>query len=44
MTSLEVQETLQKELDKIIGNNRLITMEDRYKLPYTMAVINVRNH
>jgi cytochrome P450 len=41
MLEQNVQEKLQKELDNVIGNDRLITVDDRPKLPYTAAVVNV---
>ncbi|XP_068175512.1 cytochrome P450 2J2-like [Antennarius striatus] len=35
----EIQETVQSELDRVIGRSRKPTMEDRANLPYTNAVI-----
>uniref|UniRef100_A0A914E3T3 Cytochrome P450 n=1 Tax=Acrobeloides nanus TaxID=290746 RepID=A0A914E3T3_9BILA len=40
MQEPEVQSRLQKELDTVIGSDRLITMDDRPKLNYTAAVVN----
>ncbi|KAH7696701.1 Protein CYP-33C11 [Aphelenchoides avenae] len=31
---------MQEELDRVIGTDGLITMDDRLRLPYTNAVIN----
>jgi cytochrome P450 len=35
----EVQERVQKELDKVVGKNRNVEMADRPNLPYTNATI-----
>ncbi|XP_053577664.1 cytochrome P450 2G1 isoform X2 [Bombina bombina] len=40
MTYPEVQAKLQKEIDHVIGRNRLPLMSDRSQMPYTEAVIN----
>uniref|UniRef100_A0A914CDX6 Cytochrome P450 n=1 Tax=Acrobeloides nanus TaxID=290746 RepID=A0A914CDX6_9BILA len=32
---------MQQELDSIIGTDRLVSLEDKPKLDYTMAVINI---
>ena len=37
--ALEVQEKAQKELDNVIGPDRLPTMEDIASLPYLRAVL-----
>jgi hypothetical protein len=44
MQEPEVQSQMQKELDTVIGSDRLITMDDRPKLNYTAAVVNVSNY
>uniref|UniRef100_A0A914CL09 Cytochrome P450 n=1 Tax=Acrobeloides nanus TaxID=290746 RepID=A0A914CL09_9BILA len=36
----DAQQKLQAELDKVVGNSRLVTLEDRPKLNYTIAVVN----
>uniref|UniRef100_A0A914EAK5 Cytochrome P450 n=1 Tax=Acrobeloides nanus TaxID=290746 RepID=A0A914EAK5_9BILA len=41
MQEPEVQSQMQKELDTVIGSDRLITMDDRPKLNYIAAVVNV---
>jgi hypothetical protein len=39
----EYLEFLQAELDEVIGSpERIVTMADRTKLPYTNAVVNVK--
>jgi hypothetical protein len=38
----DVQKKLHEELDKIVGSSRLVTLEDRSKLPYTAAIVNVK--
>ncbi|XP_063169251.1 cytochrome P450 2J6-like [Candoia aspera] len=35
----EIQEKCQKEIDTVLGNNASLKYEDRFKLPYTNAVI-----
>uniref|UniRef100_A0A914EL70 Cytochrome P450 n=1 Tax=Acrobeloides nanus TaxID=290746 RepID=A0A914EL70_9BILA len=40
MTEPEIQAKLHKELDSVVGSDRIITMEDRSKLHYAAAVIN----
>lgn len=42
MQEPEIQDKMQQELDSIIGTDRLVSLEDKPKLDYTMAVINVR--
>lgn len=41
MKEPDVQTKLQEELDAVIGSNRLILMEDKPKLNYASAVVNV---
>jgi cytochrome P450 len=36
----EVQRRAQKEIDRVIGNNRFPTLSDRGKLPYISALLN----
>ena len=41
MQESEVQAKLHQELDSVIGSDRIITMDDRPRLNYTNAVVNV---
>lgn len=36
----EVQRKAQEEIDRVVGNGRLPTLEDRKNLPYVDAVVN----
>lgn len=37
----EVQEEIHRELDDVVGSDRLITLDDRLRLPFTQAVVHV---
>ena len=41
MQEPELQAKLHQELDSVIGSDRIITMDDRPRLNYTNAVVNV---
>lgn len=42
MQEQEIQLQMQKEIDSVIGSDRLILITDRPNLPYTSAVVNVK--
>ena len=41
MLNPDMQEKLHQELSRVIGSDRLVTLNDKKNLPYTNAVINV---
>lgn len=43
MLNPEIQKKFQEELDQVIGSDRFVTMDDKPKLPYVSAVVQVRN-
>lgn len=40
----EVARRIREELDSKICGDRIVTLDDKHKLPYTNAVINVRKY
>lgn len=41
MTNPNLQTKMQNELDRVIGNENRVTLNDKPNLPYVSAVINV---
>lgn len=40
----QAQEKVQEELDRVVGTDRFVTMEDKPNLHYTNAVCQVKFH
>lgn len=41
MLDQDIQAKLHQELDKVVGSDRIVTMDDKPNLHYTSAIVNV---